>query len=54
MEGFGEFESRPSKDKIKILKGTTTVGLVVKDAVILAADRRASAGFLLPTRWSEK
>jgi proteasome beta subunit len=30
--------------KIKTLKGTTTVGLVVRDGVILAGDRRATAG----------
>src|SRR3989338_6636381 len=31
----------------KILKGTTTVGLVCKDGIILAADRRATAGFVV-------
>lgn len=33
------------EDKLK--HGTTTVGLVCKDAVILAADRRVSAGYLV-------
>ncbi|BBD72568.1 proteasome subunit beta [Sulfodiicoccus acidiphilus] len=36
---------RPDEMKIKTLKGTTTVGLRTKDGVVLAADRRASAGF---------
>lgn len=29
------------------LKGTTTVGIVCKDGIILAADRRATAGFVV-------
>ncbi|MCY0860271.1 MAG: archaeal proteasome endopeptidase complex subunit beta [Sulfolobaceae archaeon] len=33
-----------------ILKGTTTVGLVVKDGVVLAGDRRASAGFFVANK----
>ena len=31
----------------QVQKGTTTVGLVCKDAVILAADKRATAGFIV-------
>ena len=31
----------------QVKKGTTTVGLVCKDAVILAADKRATAGFIV-------
>ncbi|HWQ16213.1 MAG TPA: hypothetical protein VNL13_00055, partial [Sulfolobales archaeon] len=31
----------------KALKGTTTVGLVTKDAVIMAADKRATAGMYI-------
>lgn len=31
----------------KTLKGTTTVGLVCKDGIVLAADRRATAGFVV-------
>ncbi len=31
----------------KLKHGTTTVGIVCKDAVILAADRRVSAGYLI-------
>ena len=31
----------------QVQKGTTTVGIVCKDAVILAADKRATAGFIV-------
>ena len=40
------------EDKIK--HGTTTVGLVCKDGVILAADRRATAGHLVANKKTEK
>lgn len=40
------------EDKIK--HGTTTVGLVCKDGVILAADRRATAGHLIANKKTEK
>ena len=35
-------------------KGTTTVGIVCKDAVILAADRRATAGTLIVDKKAQK
>ncbi|HLC32730.1 MAG TPA: proteasome subunit beta [Candidatus Nanoarchaeia archaeon] len=34
----------------QVQKGTTTVGIVCKDAVILAADKRATAGFVVNKR----
>lgn len=34
-------------NEIKPLKGTTTVGIVCKDGIVLAADRRATAGFVV-------
>ncbi len=40
--------------KDKILKGTTTVGIRVKDGVVLAADRRASAGFFVANKMVRK
>ncbi|AWR94601.1 archaeal proteasome endopeptidase complex subunit beta [Acidianus brierleyi] len=43
-----------SESKIKILKGTTTVGLVTKTAVVLAADRRASAGSFVANKMVRK
>ncbi|MBI4361474.1 archaeal proteasome endopeptidase complex subunit beta [Candidatus Micrarchaeota archaeon] len=36
------------------LKGTTTVGLVFKDGVILAADKRASMGFFIAGKGVDK
>ncbi|MGB9831212.1 MAG: archaeal proteasome endopeptidase complex subunit beta [Fervidicoccus fontis] len=38
----------------KALHGTTTVGLIAKDAVILAADRRATAGTFIAHRKTRK
>ncbi|MCI2415030.1 MAG: archaeal proteasome endopeptidase complex subunit beta [Candidatus Aramenus sp.] len=40
--------------KIKVLKGTTTVGVVARDSVVLAADRRASAGFFVANKMVRK
>ena len=37
-------------DKDQVQKGTTTVGLVCKDGIVLAADRRATAGFVVNKR----
>lgn len=34
-------------DKDHVQKGTTTVGIVCKDGVVLAADKRATAGFVV-------
>jgi len=39
---------------VKGLHGTTTVGLVVKDGVVLAADRRATAGTFIAHRQTRK
>ncbi|HLF54600.1 MAG TPA: proteasome subunit beta [Candidatus Nanoarchaeia archaeon] len=35
------------ESELKLQKGTTTVGIMCKDGVILAADRRATAGFIV-------
>ncbi|MBS3107574.1 proteasome subunit beta [Candidatus Woesearchaeota archaeon] len=35
-------------------KGTTTVGIVYKDGIILAADKRASAGYLISNKKVDK
>ncbi len=35
---------------LKVRHGTTTVGLIVKDYVVLAADKRATAGFTIASR----
>lgn len=34
-------------DKNKLRKGTTTVGIVCKDGIVIAADKRATAGFVV-------
>ena len=34
-------------NEVKPLKGTTTVGIVCKEGIVLAADRRATAGFVV-------
>jgi proteasome beta subunit len=38
----------------KVKKGTTTVGIVCKDGIVLAADKRASAGYLIADKKTEK
>ena len=35
-------------------KGTTTVGIVCKDGLVMAADRRATAGFLIANKKTKK
>ncbi len=51
MFRYGEHERQSiiSRDpsKIPVVKGTTTVGLRVKDGVVLAADKRATAGYYI-------
>ena len=37
-----------------VAHGTTTVGIVCKDGIILAADRRASAGYFVADKKAEK
>lgn len=44
-----------SVDMKEVLKhGTTTVGLVCKDGLVLAADRRATAGYFIADKRAEK
>lgn len=43
------------KDKEKLVKtGTTTVGIVCTDGIVLAADKRASAGYLVANKKEKK
>ncbi|MGC8993351.1 MAG: archaeal proteasome endopeptidase complex subunit beta [Candidatus Aenigmatarchaeota archaeon] len=43
------------KEKLKVKKtGTTTVGIVCKDAVILAAEKKSTLGYLVASKESEK
>lgn len=41
-------------DKIKHLEGTTTVGLVCKDGVVLVTDTRATMGYLVASKKARK
>jgi len=41
-------------DQEKYLKGTTTIGLVLKDGVVLATERRATAGTLIANKSTQK
>jgi len=38
----------------QVKKGTTTVGIVCKDGIVLVADKRASAGYLIANKKTEK
>ncbi len=44
----------PQLAEARVLHGTTTVGMVIKDNVILAADKRATAGMLVASRRVKK
>jgi proteasome beta subunit len=41
-------------DKLKYLEGTTTVGLVCKDGVVLATDSRATMGYQVASKQARK
>ncbi|NOX71143.1 MAG: proteasome subunit beta, partial [Candidatus Micrarchaeota archaeon] len=41
-------------DDLKLKTGTTTVGLVCKDAVVLGADRKATMGYLVASKDAQK
>jgi proteasome beta subunit len=43
-----------STDEERLLKGTTTIGLVAKDGVVLATERRATAGTLIANKSTNK
>ena len=44
----------PAVDEERLLKGTTTIGLVCKDGVVLATERRATAGNLIANKMTQK
>ena len=44
----------PTVDGERLLKGTTTIGLVCKDGVVLATERRATAGNLIANKMTQK
>jgi len=41
-------------DEERLLKGTTTIGLVLKDGVVLATERRATAGSMIANKQTVK
>ena len=41
-------------DEERLLKGTTTIGLVCKDGVVLATERRATAGNMISNKATQK
>ncbi|MEK6807746.1 MAG: proteasome subunit beta [Nanoarchaeota archaeon] len=43
-----------TEEKVEQKKGTTTVGIVCKDGIVLAADKRASMGWLIANKEIEK
>jgi len=48
------FSTDLKMEKEVLKTGTTTVGIVCKDGIVLAADKRATAGYLLVSRKVEK
>lgn len=42
------------KEQIEYLKGTTTVGLVCKNGVVLGTDKRATAGYEIASKTAQK
>ncbi|HTT26154.1 MAG TPA: archaeal proteasome endopeptidase complex subunit beta [Thermoplasmata archaeon] len=47
-------QASPGPNEEKLLKGTTTIGLVLKDGVVLATERRATAGTLIANKSTQK
>lgn len=41
-------------DEERLLKGTTTIGIVCKDGVVLATERRATAGTMIANKQTQK
>jgi proteasome beta subunit len=41
-------------DEGRLLKGTTTIGIVAKDGVVLATERRATAGTMISNKQTQK
>jgi proteasome beta subunit len=47
-------QSNAAFSEEKLLKGTTTIGMVLKDGVVLATERRATAGNLIANKSTQK
>ncbi len=46
--------SGPAADEDRLLKGTTTIGVVAKDGVVLGTERRATSGTMISSRTAQK
>jgi proteasome beta subunit len=46
--------SVPTADVDRLLKGTTTIGVVAKDGVVLGTERRATSGTMISSRTAQK
>jgi len=42
------------KEDLKVYHGTTTVGIICKEGIVLAADKRTSAGYLIANKRTKK
>ncbi len=47
-------QSTPTQREQEYLKGTTTIGMVCKDGVVLATERRATAGNFIANKMTQK
>jgi proteasome beta subunit len=47
-------QSIPTHRELDLLKGTTTIGLVCRDGVVLATERRATAGNFIANKMTQK
>jgi len=47
-------QAMAANDETRLLKGTTTIGLVCKDGVVLATERRATAGSFIANKMTQK
>ena len=47
-------QGRLALNETELLKGTTTIGIVCKDGVVLATERRATAGNLIANKMTQK
>ena len=56
MEGYGPqtSQSQAQQGGISWIPGATTVGVVCKDGVILAAEKRVSYGFFIASKGGKK
>jgi proteasome beta subunit len=54
MEGYGPQQSQAQQGGMAWIPGATTVGVVCKDGVILASEKRVSYGYLIVSKGGKK